>query len=247
MPAGGVTAASGSRREADPGGGRSDRWLERRTEIVDQAAEVFARLGYDGAGLSDLCDAVGLGRGALYHYIESKQNLLGLVHDRVMDEVLAGGRSIARSDRSPTTKLCEMSHDLLRIIATYPHHFRVFLREPRALEGGSPNRFSQRRREYEDLVAEVVQGGVDEGTFVVEDVRLTVLGWLAIHHYANDSDVGHSPSGGYRPEQLSRVFSSMVLDGIVRRVDTGPGQFGEPAARTNHELPGEPMPGTSGS
>ena len=40
----------------------------------------------------ELCAANDLGKGALYHYIGSKEELLAAIHDRVMDEVMLGRR-----------------------------------------------------------------------------------------------------------------------------------------------------------
>ena len=51
--------------------------------------------GYHATGITELCDANDLGKGALYHYIGSKEELLAAIHDRVMDEVMLG------ADRSP--------------------------------------------------------------------------------------------------------------------------------------------------
>ena len=40
------------------------------------AAQLFAQRGYHAVGMSDIQDAVKLGRGALYHHIRSKEDLL---------------------------------------------------------------------------------------------------------------------------------------------------------------------------
>ena len=50
---------------------------------------MFARRGYHATGITELCVANDLGKGALYHYIGSKEGLLAAIHDRVMDEVMA--------------------------------------------------------------------------------------------------------------------------------------------------------------
>jgi hypothetical protein len=80
--------------------GDGSRWERRRQEIVDTAATLFARKGYNGTGVVEICDAVGLGKGSLYYYIESKENLLTLIHDRVMAEVLESGDSVVSLEAS---------------------------------------------------------------------------------------------------------------------------------------------------
>src|SRR5262245_58472791 len=44
--------------------------------MLASAAEVFARKGYEGASLQDLADAIGMQKGSLYHWIETKEDLL---------------------------------------------------------------------------------------------------------------------------------------------------------------------------
>src|SRR5258706_4500034 len=48
----------------------------RRQEIIDAAAIVIDRKGYDGATIQEVADAVGILKGSLYHYIKSKEDLL---------------------------------------------------------------------------------------------------------------------------------------------------------------------------
>ena len=50
--------------------------LPQRARIVKIAAQLFAQRGYHAVGMSDIQDAVKLGRGALYHHIRSKEDLL---------------------------------------------------------------------------------------------------------------------------------------------------------------------------
>ncbi|HWD24097.1 MAG TPA: helix-turn-helix domain-containing protein, partial [Acidimicrobiales bacterium] len=65
--------------------------------IVDTSARLFALQGYHATGLSELCDANELVRGALYYYIGSKEDLLAAIHDRVMDEVMLSADRVARA------------------------------------------------------------------------------------------------------------------------------------------------------
>jgi AcrR family transcriptional regulator len=48
----------------------------RRSEILEVAAEVFYEKGYPSATLKDIASRLGILRGSMYHYIESKEDLL---------------------------------------------------------------------------------------------------------------------------------------------------------------------------
>src|ERR1035438_9672571 len=91
---------------------RSSKWTARREEIIDASAPVFARHGYHATGISELCAANELGKGALYHYIGSKEELLAAIHDRVMDEVMQGANRVAVAGSSPSKSLALLGGEL---------------------------------------------------------------------------------------------------------------------------------------
>src|SRR5881392_3257169 len=120
---------------------RSPKWQARREAIIDTSARVFARRGYHATGISELCDANELGKGALYHYIGSKEELLAAIHDRVMDEVLLGADRVAEAGGTPSEQLGMLGDELLDVIARYPDHVWVFLHEFPALTAERAEQF----------------------------------------------------------------------------------------------------------
>lgn len=193
---------------------REDRWYRRRTEIVDQAAQLFAANGYTATGVAEICKAVNLGKGSLYYYIESKENLLSLIHDRVMVEVLESGYSVASLNASPPEKLRLLGTDLVRIITQYPNHVWVFLHEWPALTGQRAATFKQKRRSYEQVLENILREGVEEGIFEIDDYRATVLAWLGMHNYTY---MWYSRGGRLSPLQLAHHYYKIFVDGITAR------------------------------
>jgi AcrR family transcriptional regulator len=63
---------------------------KRRGAILDAAQSVFSDLGYTRATLNDVADRLGVTKGCLYHYFESKERLLlELVRDRIGSAIIA--------------------------------------------------------------------------------------------------------------------------------------------------------------
>jgi AcrR family transcriptional regulator len=161
---------------------RTDKWLARHDEIVDTSARLFAERGYHATGLTELCEANDLGKGALYHYIGSKEALLAAIHDRVMDEVMAGADRAAAAGGSPSQQLAMLGSEYLDVIDRYPDHVRVFLHEFPALTGERAERFHARRRAWERRVEAVLRAGVKSGEFRRVDPELTERAWLGMHN-----------------------------------------------------------------
>ena len=76
--------------------GRARGGKRRDEEVLEAAARVFARRGYADSSVQDIAEEVGILKGSLYHYIDTKEDLLfWLLEDvhrdveDVLDEVAA--------------------------------------------------------------------------------------------------------------------------------------------------------------
>jgi AcrR family transcriptional regulator len=192
---------------------RSQKWRMRRESIIDTSAKVFARGGYHATGLTELCAANDLGKGALYHYIGSKEELLAAIHDRVMDEVLLGADRVVEAGGTPSEQLAMLGTELLDVIHRYPDHVWVFLHEFPALTDVRAKAFRGRRREYEDRVESVLRAGIESGEFRDIDPRLTALAWLGMHNYTY---LWLKSGGALTARDVAQPFADIFLRGITK-------------------------------
>ena len=191
---------------------REEKRQARIDAIVDTSATVFARQGYHATGIVELCDANGLGKGAFYHYIGSKEELLAAIHDRVMDEVLAGADRVADAGGTPPEQLASLGRELLEVIARYPDHVWVFLHEFPALTGDNATQFRTRRHQYEQAVEAVFAAGVASGDFRPLDPRLTSRAWLGMHNYTY---LWLKPGGALGADQVAAQFADVFIRGVA--------------------------------
>ncbi len=77
----------------------------RRDEILDVAERLIRTRGYDAMSIQSVQDDLGCSRGALYHYFESKEAILGALVDRMTAagmavlEPIADDPSLAAADK----------------------------------------------------------------------------------------------------------------------------------------------------
>jgi AcrR family transcriptional regulator len=200
------------RAEVSTGSRRRANWDARRDAIIDTSARVFAHGGYHATGINELCTANELGKGALYHYIGSKEALLAAIHDRVMDEVMLGADRVAEAGGSPSQQLTMLGTELLDVIHRYPDHVWVFLHEFPALTGERAERFRKRRREYERRVEAVLRAGVDSGEFRDLEPKLTAMAWLGMHNYTY---LWLKPGGRLSARGVAQPFAEIFMHGIA--------------------------------
>ena len=192
---------------------RSERWESRRADIVDTSAHVFAKRGYHATGVVELCEANGLGKGAFYHYIGSKEELLAAIHDRVMDEVMLGADRVAAAGGSPPEQLAMLGNELLDVIHRYPDHVWVFLHEFPALTGERADRFRARRHVYEKRVEAVLRAGIKTGEFRKVDPWVTARAWLGMHNYTY---LWLKPGGRLSARDIAKPFADIFISGIAK-------------------------------
>jgi AcrR family transcriptional regulator len=191
---------------------RSTKWELRRQAIIDTSARLFARQGYHATGIMELCTANDLGKGALYHYIGSKEELLAGIHDRVMDEVMLGADKVTAAGGKPSEQLLMLGDELLDVIHRYPDHVWVFLHEFPALTGERAEQFRVRRRQYERQIEDVLRDGVKSGEFRDIDPWLTARAWLGMHNYTY---LWLKPDGRLTARSVAKPFADIFMHGLM--------------------------------
>jgi AcrR family transcriptional regulator len=192
---------------------RGANWEARRQTIIDTSAHVFAQGGYHGTGIAELCEANDLGKGALYHYIGSKEELLVAITDLVMDEVLACVDRVAAMADTAAQRLRDLGAEYLDILVRYPDHVWVLLHEFPALTGERATEFHKRRHVFESAVETIIRDGIKAGEFRKVEPRIAALAWLGMHNHAY---LWLHPGGKWSARDVAASFADIFLDGVNR-------------------------------
>lgn len=102
---------------------------QRRQAIVDAAAALFASRGFAGASVSDLAQRCKTSKSLIYHYYQSKEDILFDVmstHVQALDEA---ARAVAALDAAPEAKLRALAHAFMRLYAGAADRHKVLLNE----------------------------------------------------------------------------------------------------------------------
>ena len=184
----------------------------RRQKIIDIAAGLFARQGYAATSINDLCQAVGLAKGALYYYIESKEHLLVEIQSRVMGPLLARAHQIAELDEEPLLRLRLLSESLLTIIFRRLDHIWVYEHDYRSLSGGELETLLGQRAEFERLISGLLTEAVEQGMFRALQPRLATLQFLNLHNHTYQ---WLRPDGAWDAAFLSSEYCATLFRGFA--------------------------------
>ncbi|PBC48031.1 TetR family transcriptional regulator [Rhodococcus sp. ACS1] len=183
----------------------------KRQDIIDQAAALFAKNGYASTGIAEIIEVTGLARGALYYYIGSKENLLVEIQNRVMEPLLVSVRRIVALDEDPVLCLRMLSQALLENILARLDHVWVYEHDYRNLRGANLSRMLRQRREFEDLVEELLVAAMEAGSFRKMDPHLATRQFLNMHNHTYQ---WVEPGGDWDAELLSREYCATLFFGF---------------------------------
>lgn len=132
--------------------------------VLEVAAEVFHRKGYDNTSMSDIAAAAGLTEAGLYHHASSKESLLYTILKRGLDLTECYVMKPLDSISDPLDRLNTMIDLHLRLVlearnleVTLLHH------ECKRLQAIDQNKINRRKKEYVRMMTKLI-GDVPEST-----------------------------------------------------------------------------------
>ncbi len=189
-----------------------DRYDRKQQQLARDAASVFAAHGYDQTTIQDLADAIDWAAGSIYHYVDSKEGLLALICDQLMDPLLSRAQELLdHDDADPREQLRELVRLWVTHVTTHRDHMLVFQQERHMIEQGPQWRqVRASRKQFERLVEHVIERARQAGQLAIADERLALAALLGM--------VNHTAQW-YRPR--GRLSPNDIADGCVALL-TGP-------------------------
>lgn len=192
---------------------RPTRRSNRQAEVTQAAVDVFWQKGYRAASVQDVADRVGVLKGSLYYYIDSKEDLLW----RIIEDVHAVWSTILQQASALEARPVEQIYAFIELhvewYLTNVKEMSVFFRDWHYLTGERLETMKARRRRYEqvvrDLFTEAQTAGEISSRVDVEHATRYVLAAVnaAPEWYRAKS---HDP-----PAHIARVYAEMTVGLLV--------------------------------
>jgi TetR/AcrR family fatty acid metabolism transcriptional regulator len=138
---------------------------DKRRAILDAAITVFARQGFHSARVSDVAAQAGVAYGLVYHYFDSKEQMLNELFSERWALLLEASQEVQRSESTPREKLAGVAGFIIESYRHEPELMKVIIVEvTRAANSFGRTHLAEIRRAYE-LVAEIVANAQRTGEF----------------------------------------------------------------------------------
>ncbi|KQX08116.1 MULTISPECIES: TetR/AcrR family transcriptional regulator [unclassified Leifsonia] len=203
----------------------------RQTSVVDDvtraAVELFAAQGFANTSVQQIVEAAGVTKGAMYHYFQSKDDLLFAIYERMLslqkshlDEIVARGGAVDDVLRAVCIDVIETSIDFLP-------EGTVFFRSQHMLSQPRQQEVTRRRRDYNDEFSALIEAGQQQGLYRT-DIPRPVL----IAHFFSDL---HYLSQWYSPEgpEGKTLLAEQITALFLRSIAAEPAEPGAPEGATD--------------
>jgi DNA-binding response OmpR family regulator len=148
---------------------------ERRSEVLDAAARIFAAKGFVETTIKDIADAVGVLKGSLYYYFSSKDELLYDVVARADDRAWAGIERAMALDAPAIERLRACVDAQLAATLEDPAGMTLLFQDHTSLDDERTVDLAGRRARYCGAAAALLEEGKNDGS-VVAHVDSTLAG-----------------------------------------------------------------------
>ena len=197
--------------------------LARRHQMLRAARDVFVEKGFEAAGIRDVAARMGIGTAGLYHYIDSKQELLLEVMLDVQAPTRGALERAFEASGGVTDKLLALACAHVTNIARDPVGTTLLFTEVDALTPEQRRHVVERWNVYRSALQALILDGQADGSLRDDlDHRLIAMGMLGALNWTYR---WYRPTGALAPGELGDRLGTLLLHGLL-----APGRTVAPAA-----------------
>jgi AcrR family transcriptional regulator len=209
--------SKGKASDAKSSPDREKRW----DEIIHAAASIFYEKGYEATSLQDIATAVGLLKGSIYYYINTKEDLLYELVTRA--QVVFRDTLVESEELASSPAPARLREFILRYMQLKEREREWGIVAEREFMRLSPTYLSEviaGRKEFTAFVQGIVKQGMADGDFDAE-LDLT-LATSMVFELMKSSHMYRRPRGGLSLVELADSYSLFAIRGLGHAEWTAP-------------------------
>lgn len=186
---------------------------KRQAELLDTATQVFFERGYEGSSTEEIAQRLGILKGSLYYYIDTKEDLLFSLIKQVFDRTL---ENLSETVDEPATVLGRLrkliERHIIHLIATRKASALALL-ESRSLTAEHRDWLRSAETTYVSGFVSLIEAGLESGEIRQEiDPQLAALMILGAINWPYR---WYQEDGDKTPEEIAQLFADTITRGLA--------------------------------
>ncbi len=190
---------------------RAADFAQRREIIIENAVRLFANAGFLGVSVADLAKACKTSKSLIYHYFDSKEDILFEAMDSHVRTLWDAASGIIAMDVSPDHKLRTLTHAMMHLYAGAASRHKVLVNELYHLP-------RERREVIIGRQSRLVQAVADIFSLLQPEFRskpeLTKPAAMVFFGMINWTHTWYDPAGPASTDAVADLVVDMVLNGV---------------------------------
>lgn len=183
-------------------------------DLLARSAELIAEKGFEAMSMRDVSAAAGGSLAGLYHYFDSKEELLYQLQYRTFRSLLESQEVIAAQPGSPEERFRRLLIGHLTFFSEHPSEHQACTFELKSLTGERYETVETLRRRYYRLMTSVVAELRDGGEAHTAESKEARHATLFIFGMLNWVFMWYTPERYGSVEQLGEEMLDLVLNGL---------------------------------
>src|SRR5215475_1921059 len=220
LPVARVSSNGRKRRTASHPETVDSRFDRQLAKVLQHAAHIFCEKGYEGASMRDLSRAAGMSLAGLYHYFESKEELLYLIQKHTFETIIANLRERLEASHSNDAeeRIRIFIENHLEYSLANKEAMKVLVHEDETLKNDHGSEVRAIKREYYRICLDLLED-FRQARGLQFSSRLAVLSLFGMINWIY---TWHNPRVDANAAELARQMGDIFLNGVLHAGKTKP-------------------------
>jgi AcrR family transcriptional regulator len=187
------------------------RFDRRLAKVLRYAARIFCEKGYEGASMRDLSRAAGMSLAGLYHYFDSKEELLYLIQKHTFRTIIDRAEERLKNTKGAEQRVRVFIENHLEYFLANKDAMKVLTHEDETLKNGRGAEIRAIKREYYRICLDLLEDLRREKGLQFSG-RLAVLGLFGMINWIY---TWHNPRVDLNAKELAEEMSNLFLCGVL--------------------------------
>jgi len=197
----------------------------RRQEIMAAARVLFTRNGFHGTTLEEVAFHAGFGKGTIYNYFSSKEDLLSGIIDQIIQDTLTLAQTVTRAAGAGARRqLAAYAEAMIAHARDNADLFNLIMREVTHLDtatsGDTLAELSRRGKKIRELLTPPLAKEIRKGTIRFADphwLAATFDGMVREYCMMQFGAFRHLASERINAEEAGEKIVAVFFDGVAQR------------------------------
>lgn len=188
--------------------------VDRKTEIINCAAQLFKNKGYSAVTMRDIAQALDIKAASLYNHIKSKQEILVLIVIEIAEEFTKVMNEILEADAPTLNKVERVIQLHIDITTRNADALACLNNDWMHLTDNQLTYFIKMREDYESNFRKIIKNGVEQGEVKANNQEVMVFSILSS---LRTLYLWYGKTKKISAEELQKSMSQLYLYGITNK------------------------------